>query len=388
MKRCDMIGKGLTLAALGLALAGTTARAQQTIERDTKVTGPRGRSIERDVKIQRGPGYVDRDITIKRPAGTFQRDTRIVGGPGPAFRGPGFGPRGVVVENFIGPPAVGLFGLGLAGPSFNFAFGGGPLFGPPPVVVPPPIVGPGPNVVVQPPNRYAPPSTVVVDPVAQALDRLKSFHAHSRRDACLTLGQLGDNRALPALSEKMEKDFDKEVRQAAAWALGEIGDPKASLALQKASMYDHKHEVRDVAAIAIKKLGRAPRAGDRNRAGTGRLSGPVHAPCPAIPVELAAGAKIRSADAAARNRDAATPANARSALRLALGQPAPLAETGTWRFLPFRVLRHPNRNRRHVPSPPSSRLFAGDGGVRDHLQHGRRGDLDDFRLCGAGSRQS
>ncbi len=263
MKRGDRIGKRLTMAALGLALAGSTALAQQTIERDTTITGPKGRSIQRDVKIQRGPGYVDRDITIKRPSGTFQRDTRIVGGrpvgPLPGFRGPGFGPRPVIVENFVGPPAVGLFGLGV-GPVFNFGFGGGgPLFGPPPVVVPPP------NVVVQPPNRYAPPSTVVVDPVAQALDRLKSFHAHSRRDACLTLGKLGDNRALPALTEKVEKDFDKEVRQAAAWALGEIGDPKAEMALQKAILYDHKHEVRDVAQVAIKKLGRAPRRAPRIR---------------------------------------------------------------------------------------------------------------------------
>src|SRR5206468_3408429 len=51
------IGSTLTWAALGLGLglAATAARGQQVIERDTKLTGPRGRTIERDIRVERGP---------------------------------------------------------------------------------------------------------------------------------------------------------------------------------------------------------------------------------------------------------------------------------------------------------------------------------------------
>ena len=261
--------RSLAAAVLSLATAGSWAGAQQVIERDQKVTGPKGRSIERDVTIKRGPGYVDRDITIKRPGGTFTRDTRVfrgggaVGGggfvPGPGPRGFYPGPRNVFIERdvFIAPPPpVGLFGFGFGGPSFNFGFNAVP-----PIVVPPPVIVeavPPPNVVVQPPVRYAAPvanpPTVVADPVAAAMDRLKSNHNHSRRDGALTLGRLGDARAVPALIERLENDWEKEVRVACAWALGEIGDARAALPLQKASLYDRKKEVKDAAAIAYRKL--------------------------------------------------------------------------------------------------------------------------------------
>ena len=39
------------------------------VERDTTITGPRGRSIERQVEIQRNPGSIDRQVQIKRPGG-------------------------------------------------------------------------------------------------------------------------------------------------------------------------------------------------------------------------------------------------------------------------------------------------------------------------------
>ena len=92
-------------ALLGLGLASTLALGQVTdIQRDTKVTGPKGRTIERDINIQRGPGYINRQVEVKRPGETIIRDTRVQTFPGggawrlrPAVRpGSGFyggGPR-------------------------------------------------------------------------------------------------------------------------------------------------------------------------------------------------------------------------------------------------------------------------------------------------------
>src|SRR4051794_37739730 len=95
---------GMVLA-LGLGLVpgtGPLAARAQTFERETTITGPRGRSIDRKVDITRTPGGVERDITIRRPGGTFQRETFIGRPAGPAFGhhgGWGPPPRGPV---FIG----------------------------------------------------------------------------------------------------------------------------------------------------------------------------------------------------------------------------------------------------------------------------------------------
>lgn len=250
--------KILALIALGAATAGA-----QEVKRDVKVTGPRGRSVERQIDTIRTPGHVERDIKITRPSGTYERDTVINrgggGGGGGFVRGPG--PRGdVYVERdyIVGPPPPSVvFG---GGPSFGF-FLGGPVLPPPPPPIffaPAPVFVPPPVVVVQPPVRYAPlqPQTIVADPVAAAMERLQSSHDHSRRDGALTLGRLGDARAVPPLIERVDKDWAKEVRVAACWALGEIGDPRAAITLQKASLYDKRKEVRDAANIGYKKLGR------------------------------------------------------------------------------------------------------------------------------------
>jgi HEAT repeat protein len=97
---------------------------------------------------------------------------------------------------------------------------------------------------------------VVVDPVANALARLRSNHDNSRRDGAKTLGQLGDARAVPALVDRLQNDNDKDVRQAAAWALGEIGDPRAASSLEYASRSDWRQDVRTEAAHAIARLQR------------------------------------------------------------------------------------------------------------------------------------
>jgi hypothetical protein len=236
---------GLALIWLGLA-SGVAVGQVVEREQDVRVTGPKGRTTERDIRVVRGPGFVDRQVEIKRPGETIIRDTRIQGYPGGRpYAGPRAygGPR--FVENVIvqRPPVVSAF-VGL--PALSFFFGGAAPPPPPVVVAPAPVVVPP-----QPPP--------VFDPFADALGRLKSFHASSRRDGALTLGRIGDPRAVPALNERLEHDFDKEVRVAAAYALGEIADERGAVALEKASLYDKRHEVRDAAKLALQKL---PRPGE------------------------------------------------------------------------------------------------------------------------------
>ena len=247
----------LALAWLGLGLGLTSGLAAGQVvvrEQDVRVTGPRGRTTERDIRVERGPGFVDRQVEIKRPGETIIRDTRIQSySGGRPYAGPRLygGPR--FVENVIveRPPVVSAF-VGL--PALSFFFGG---TAPPP---PPIFIAPAP-VFVAPPQ---PPP--VFDPFADALGRLKSYHASSRRDGALTLGRIGDPRAVPALNERLEHDFEKDVRVAAAHALGEIADERGAVALEKASLYDKRHEVRDAAKLSLQQL---PRPGEvRTRAAT------------------------------------------------------------------------------------------------------------------------
>ena len=102
-------------------------RSAQTVERDTTITGPRGRTIQRQVEIQRTPGGIDRSIQIKRPGGTYERQTQIQRSP-MAGRGfvPGMWARpawGGSRPMLFAAPAVGV-GL-VAAPFMNFSFGGG-----------------------------------------------------------------------------------------------------------------------------------------------------------------------------------------------------------------------------------------------------------------------
>ena len=87
-----------------LCLVAVASASGQTIERDTTITGPRGRSIQRQVEVQRGPGTIDRSIQIKRPGGTFDRSVQVrrsvVGGP---WRGPGFVPGPIARPWMFGP---------------------------------------------------------------------------------------------------------------------------------------------------------------------------------------------------------------------------------------------------------------------------------------------
>ncbi len=237
------------LLALLLARCVTVETAvAQTVERDTTITGPRGRTIQRQVEIQRTPGSIDRQVQIKRPGGTFDRQVQVQRSPGvapgrpwpgPWPRGPWF-PRPLVVAPAV--PAVG-FGL-LATPMLNFSFGGGGGGGGPggPGAGP---MGPGTPAAGPPP----PP-----DQVALMTQRLQSFQPSSRKEAAYTLGQLGDPRAVPSLVHVLKYDLHKDVRIAAAIGLGEIGGPDAAIGLERCSIYDHREDVRKAAATALERL--------------------------------------------------------------------------------------------------------------------------------------
>src|SRR5262249_31503530 len=106
---------GALIVAAWMGAGSSAVLAQAVFERDTKITGPAGRSVERQVRSERGPGFVERDVRIQRPAGTFERDLRIQNGPGGVQRsmqvtrnlGGGFagpGPRVVQNNMFVNRP--------------------------------------------------------------------------------------------------------------------------------------------------------------------------------------------------------------------------------------------------------------------------------------------
>jgi hypothetical protein len=244
------IGSSASALDPGAAVRG------QVLERDTTITGPRGRSIERQVEIKRGPGTIQRQVEIKRPGGTFDRQVQLQRSPG-FVRGfaPGMwsrpawiGPRPLVLAQPA--PAFG-FGL-LAAPFLNFSFGGGGSglgfgagMGGPGAGGPAPFAG-GPGAGAQPP----PPP----DRVALECQRLQSFQISHRKDAAYTLGRLGDPRATPSLVHVLKYDNFKDVRVAAAIALGEIGGSEAAVALERAAIYDHREDVKKAAATALDRL--------------------------------------------------------------------------------------------------------------------------------------
>ncbi len=273
------IKPSLAMAWLGCVAGGSIASGQ-VVERDTKLTGPRGRTIERSIRTERGPGFVDRQVEIKRPGETLIRDTRIQqpGGFGPR---PGYAPgpprrqfveRDFIVERDVVVERPALIAPFVA-PFLSFSFGTPPPPPPPPVVYVPepvyvasPMIVTPPQVIMAPVPPQAPPGPVVVEPplspqLADAIGRLASFHHQSRRDGALTLGHLGDSRAVGPLVDRLEHDLDREVRVAAAWSLGEIADPRAAVPLERAALYDKRQEVRDAANNSYRRL---PRPGQHS----------------------------------------------------------------------------------------------------------------------------
>jgi HEAT repeats len=291
-------------------VASTPAGAQIVRERDTKITGPRGRTVERQLESRITPGGIDRETIIRRPGGaTLERDVHISRSPVFNGGGGGFGPAGpgrnVFVERNVfinnrpgwggGWSPLANFGLGAA-----VGTGAGLLLGsalssppPPPVfvspapvfVMPAPVYVAPPIVAGPPPVQYLPaqPQTVVVDQVPIALERLRSYHDSSRLDACVTLGRLGDPRGVPALIDRLKNDHSKDVKIAAATALGLIGDPNSAIVLERCTIYEKKQEVRDAAAMALAQMQQrqaqaqaqaSAAASAAQTGGSGMLSGP------------------------------------------------------------------------------------------------------------------
>jgi len=242
----------VVLGLVGSWDIGTALSQAQTVERETKVTGPRGRTIDRRVDIERGPGTYQRQLQIQRPGGTLERSTSIQRGWGGGYSGGGFGYRPGPI--FVGPRSVSSWGFGIvAAPMLTIPFWGAPP--PPPVMVAPGMAGgivqPG-GTPVAPQAATAQPSPL--DPVALAAQRLQSHHASSRRDGARELGRLGDPRAIPPLVYALKNDSSKDVKMAAATALGEIGGSEAEVVLERCIIYEKKQEVRDAAAAALRLL--------------------------------------------------------------------------------------------------------------------------------------
>ena len=195
-RRGGMVGILALGVGLSLGMGGLPARGQAyERERDVKVTGPKGRSIERRVRSERGPGTINRQVEVVRPGGTYRREVQVGRRPGYRPGPPVYAGRPGVIrqrEVIIDRRPVIAGGI-IAAPFFNFAFGT-PAPPPPPVMYypPPPVyvepLEPIPPVVISPPRR------VVVDAFADAMRRLQSDHDNSRRDGAYTLGRLGDPR--------------------------------------------------------------------------------------------------------------------------------------------------------------------------------------------------
>jgi hypothetical protein len=257
--RCAVIkwsSVGFIAVLAGAAVTRETVSHAQVVERESSITGPRGRTIDRRLTVERGRGTYERQLQIQRPGATLQRDFLLQRRP---LAGGGFGVRPpVILERnvFVGPRPGPFWSFGIAAaPVITLPFWQSPP--PPPVVVAPPGAGtvPPPGVAgaaPPPPPPGAQPSPL--DPVALAAQRLQSHHSSSRRDAAQTLGRLGDPRAIPPLVHVLKYDTSKDVKSAAATALGEIGGNDAEVVLERCIIYEKKQEVRDVAAVALRRL--------------------------------------------------------------------------------------------------------------------------------------
>lgn len=100
--------------------------------------------------------------------------------------------------------------------------------------------------------------------VSRALTALDSPEWSTRRDAAVTLGRLGDRRAVPRLVALLSESRGPEntaVMQAAIDALVELGDPTAIPVLRRIAAWRdpltlHEEEVCESAARGVQHLER------------------------------------------------------------------------------------------------------------------------------------
>ncbi|MGH7664039.1 MAG: HEAT repeat domain-containing protein [Gemmatimonadaceae bacterium] len=90
--------------------------------------------------------------------------------------------------------------------------------------------------------------------VTALISALNDADAEVRRVTISALGDIGDPRAIEALSQALRSDPDAEVRKMAAWALGEIEEAAAVPALAEASRSDESMEVRRMAVWAMGQI--------------------------------------------------------------------------------------------------------------------------------------
>ena len=74
-----------------------------------------------------------------------------------------------------------------------------------------------------------------------------------QRNACVALGNLGEQSSVPALSKAL-REAPPLVRGHAAWALGRIGGPKAATALSEAASEETEPDVAEEIAAALREL--------------------------------------------------------------------------------------------------------------------------------------
>lgn len=75
-----------------------------------------------------------------------------------------------------------------------------------------------------------------------------------QRNAAIALGNIGDERAVPALAEHLLHDHKPILRGACAWALGQIGGEPACQALMAAETQEQEPVVRQEIAMALATL--------------------------------------------------------------------------------------------------------------------------------------
>ena len=228
--------------------AAPVSQAQVVRERDTTITGPRGRTIERKLQVERGPGVYDRNLQIQRPGGTLERNFSVQRGGFPRA-GLGYRPWPVFQPGLFAPRPSSSFSFGImAAPVIAIPFG---QAAPPPPPVVPGVVGMGPQGGMA---ASTAPQPSPLDPVVLAAQKLQSHHSSSRRDGAQELGRLGDPRGLPPLVYALKYDSSKDVKIAAATALGEIGAGDAEVVLERCVIYEKRQDVRDAAAAALRSL--------------------------------------------------------------------------------------------------------------------------------------
>ncbi len=104
----------------------------------------------------------------------------------------------------------------------------------------------------------------------ELLQLLKHRDASVRCRAALSLGRIGDRRAIDALVDSLQKDGEVQVRLMAAFALGEIEDPSAADALLSA--LDGQGESISVRARIVEALGKVGSISSEGQALQDRIS--------------------------------------------------------------------------------------------------------------------